>query len=82
MQHKITMATVVVLLALAGITFSRAAAPAGTAAGAGQTKWEYRILPSGQDGTEQCNDLGAQGWELVSVVAHPASSYYYFKRPK
>jgi len=94
MRHKIAMAAVVVLLALAGMTFTRAAAPAGTAAGAGQTKWEYKTLnhfhpapnAKGQyiddEGVAECNQLGAEGWEMVNAIPMGSGMQFYFKRPK
>ena len=47
-------------------------------------------LPGGQSERQQgdtsavLNMLGAEGWELVSVVANPSGAqeyWYYFKRP-
>lgn len=54
--------------------------------------WEYRIIvmleAEGRDlWTDECNHLGSQGWELVSVVNRQLSDrdrvrfYGYFKRP-
>jgi hypothetical protein len=43
--------------------------------------WEYRIIASAV--TEAAlNALGADGWELVGVVALPATTQFYFKRPR
>jgi len=43
-------------------------------------KWEYKSMQ--WDNDEQLNELGAEGWELVSSVVSPAYIYYVlFKRP-
>jgi hypothetical protein len=42
-------------------------------------QWEYRIIASAMT-QEDLNSLGAEGWELVSVVAQPATTQFYFKR--
>jgi hypothetical protein len=41
--------------------------------------WEYRIVASAMT-QEDLNSLGAEGWELVGVVAQPATTQFYFKR--
>lgn len=60
-------------------------------------KWEYRVLriedrrQSGTSGTrargsaseDKLNELGAEGWELISVRNDGTSQpVFYFKRPK
>lgn len=50
-----------------------------------QPVWEYkellRALPDpGPLSETELNDLGARGWELVTVYAEPASLRFYFKR--
>lgn len=42
--------------------------------------WEYKVVSE----TEKValNDLGAQGWELVTVEMGGAQEVYYFKRAK
>lgn len=42
--------------------------------------WEYKVVSE----TEKIplNDLGAQGWELVTVEMGGAQEVYYFKRAK
>lgn len=43
-------------------------------------KWEYKSVQWNED--EELNELGAEGWELVSAVAGAAYVYYaLFKRP-
>ena len=42
-------------------------------------QWEYRIIASAMT-QDELNSLGAEGWELVGVVALPASTQFYFKR--
>ena len=46
-------------------------------------KWEYLIVDgSGEDLLKTMNDLGKQGWELVSVAGdHYSVRSLYFKRP-
>ena len=51
-------------------------------------KWEYRIcVMITEEGRylwqDECNHIGEQGWELVSVVydANDGHKYGYFKRP-
>jgi hypothetical protein len=45
------------------------------------TRWEYRIEYGGQN---LLNNVGAEGWELVDVVAlpHDGGVAHYLKRPK
>lgn len=42
-------------------------------------QWEYRIVASGMT-QDELNSLGAEGWELVGVVALPPTMQFYFKR--
>ena len=50
------------------------------------TKWEYRILEDSDAAysqiTEMLNNLGSQGWELVSVRGKKPGKLkvFYFKR--
>jgi hypothetical protein len=55
-------------------------------------RWEYRRLDveigevSSEDFEKQLNDLGAEGWELVSTIQHERHGYsrevhLVFKRP-
>lgn len=43
------------------------------------TKWQYRAI-RGERPMDELDDLGAEGWELVSVVAHQDDLQYFFKR--
>jgi len=52
------------------------------------TQWEYRIVENSDAAyskiAEMLNDLGSQGWELVSVKDRYLSGQlkvFYFKRP-
>lgn len=40
-------------------------------------KWEYLFTNE----EENISMLGAEGWELVTVVQHPAGLTFYLKRP-
>lgn len=48
--------------------------------------WEYKILylNDGQDNVRTLNELGAQGWELVTVndVNSALNGIYFFKRAR
>ena len=49
------------------------------------TKWEYHALQTAQPtaSLEQLNELGAQGWEMVTVYQMPTAPrvwVYVFKR--
>ncbi len=43
-------------------------------------KWTYQVIHSYID-EAMMNELGADGWELVAVVALGIAVSYYFKRP-
>lgn len=51
-------------------------------------QWEYKISYSERYTVERLDEIGAEGWELVSVVFKHTSAAgndyftYYFKRPK
>lgn len=55
-----------------------------------QVTWEYKVIPtdSATEGEKTLNELGAHGWELVSVQAVPIGTTnntigaYYLKRAK
>ena len=42
--------------------------------------WEYRVVS--ETDKISLNELGAQGWELVTVEMGGAQEVYYFKRTK
>lgn len=48
--------------------------------------WEYKILylNDGQDNVRTLNELGAQGWELVTIndVNSALNGSYFFKRAR
>jgi hypothetical protein len=56
------------------------------------TRWEYQTLrpPRGstrkesQDPTDELNELGAEGWELVESIDYEngGTKYLVFKRPR
>ena len=45
-----------------------------------RTIWEYKIV--NESDKVSLNELGAQGWELVTVEMGGAQEVYYFKRIK
>jgi hypothetical protein len=45
-----------------------------------RTIWEYKIVNESEK--VSLNELGAQGWELVTVGMGGAEEVYYFKRAK
>lgn len=50
-----------------------------------ETYWQYKCIRQDVDeellGEEKLNELGKEGWELVSVVMyHDKTAVYYFKR--
>jgi len=48
-------------------------------------KWEYdykHVLAGSIIKKTMLNELGSEGWELISVVALSTSNIYYFKREK
>jgi hypothetical protein len=42
--------------------------------------WEYRLIVAPTPG--QVNELGAEGWEMVSFSVYADNQYLYFKREK
>jgi hypothetical protein len=45
-----------------------------------RTVWEYKVVS--ESDKISLNDMGAQGWELVTVEMGGAQEVYYFKRVK
>lgn len=45
-----------------------------------RTVWEYKVVS--ETDKLSLNDMGAQGWELVTVEMGGAQEVYYFKRVK
>jgi hypothetical protein len=45
-------------------------------------RWEYRVIIQSEVSEEELNALGAEGWELVGVVALPETTQFYFKRAR
>jgi hypothetical protein len=45
-------------------------------------QWEYRVITQSAMAQEELNTLGAEGWELVGVVALPEKTNFYFKRAR
>jgi hypothetical protein len=43
-------------------------------------RWEYKVVVQDAMSGEELNALGAEGWELVGVVALPEKPQFYFKR--
>jgi hypothetical protein len=45
-------------------------------------KWEYKVVTD--ESESSLNRLGAEGWELVSIVFADSATVFalYFKRPK
>lgn len=68
------------LLIIAGWTVYGQKPSAPTTPTVPRTVWEYKVI-SETDKTS-LNDMGAQGWELVTVEMGGAQEVYYFKRVK
>lgn len=55
-----------------------------------RTAWEYRVVEGYNYVAISLDDLGAQGWELITIeskekpfgASRTITNYYYFKRPK
>lgn len=52
----------------------------GQKQGSSRAAWEYKIV--NESDKVSLNELGAQGWELVTVGMGGAQEVYYFKRAK
>jgi hypothetical protein len=47
--------------------------------------WEYNVLNTRLSNSHPFDELGKDGWELISVIRDPEDGKYvyaYFKRPK
>jgi hypothetical protein len=77
MRSKINWIVVLIaigVLIVAGLTVN------GQKPSAPKTTWEYKVVS--ETDKISLNDLGAQGWELVTVEMGGAQEVYYFKRVK
>ena len=45
-------------------------------------RWEYKVIVQTAVSEAELNSLGAEGWELVGVVAMPETTQFYFKRAR
>lgn len=80
MKKSVYLSLVIVLLCVTGwVGYSQRRSSARPA-------WEYKSVWAGQQGfrgDETLNELGAQGWELVSATTTESHGHSYtFKRPK
>jgi len=44
-------------------------------------QWEYKKIQANRVHDWELNELGAKGWELVTVIHSTVFIYLYFKRP-
>ncbi|MBV9210796.1 MAG: hypothetical protein JOZ52_09220 [Acidobacteria bacterium] len=58
----------------------QSAKPSPPPAAPPKVTWEYKVVS--ETDKISLNDLGAQGWELVTVEMGGAQEVYYFKRAK
>jgi hypothetical protein len=78
------------LLLIMAIASASWAGWTGRAQGTPRNSWEYKVVPVTDDGATVLNDLGTEGWELVTIRTQEQSAgnvryvrgYYYFKRPR
>ena len=77
------LATIDAIAQQHGITYSEAIRRAVLAYGSVERRWEYRgEIAAEDDVVRLANDLGGQGWELVSTALRSATEYHiFFKRP-
>jgi lipopolysaccharide export system protein LptC len=83
MKAKLNWTAIVLALSLlffAGWTARGQKQSASTAAAPPRVTWEYKVVSESDKIT--LNEMGAQGWELVTVVMGGAQDVYYFKRVK
>lgn len=45
-------------------------------------RWEYKVILQRVASEEELNALGAEGWELVGIVALSETTQFYFKRAR
>jgi hypothetical protein len=73
-MNKLLPITITLIVGcVAGATASHVVSPAARA-GTPPTKWEYKCPENAT--VARLNELGAQGWELVSVVGTPGDVSY------
>ncbi|WP_425396970.1 DUF4177 domain-containing protein [Aeoliella sp.] len=48
------------------------------------TRWEYQVISQSANtiASKPINQLGKEGWELVTVVPNSGNVHLYFKRPR
>ena len=73
-KHWIVVSVLVLVFFLVGWTTS------GQKRNSLKTTWEYKSLANASDAA--LNELGAQGWELITVVNFRGGTAYYLKRAK
>lgn len=80
-MHSKVVAALTVVMVVAAFFLGRGNADAQAAKPAtARTVWEYK---DGANLSEaQLNVLGADGWELCTLVQYGKDYYYVFKRPK
>lgn len=69
----------VALIAITVLVFAALTVP-GQKQTAARVVWEYKVVS--ETDKISLNDMGAQGWELVTVEMGGAQEVYYFKRVK
>jgi len=73
-KNAILLVLAIILLTMALISCSKAQAQTFV-----QERWEYRSI-NNSGSTEGFNDLGREGWELVTVTGSNSVYRFYFKR--
>jgi lipopolysaccharide export system protein LptC len=68
------------VLILAGWTVYGQQKKSGPAPAPPRPAWEYKVVS--ETDKVSLNEMGAQGWELVTVEMGGAQEVYYFKRAK
>ena len=83
MKAKLNRTAIVLALCLlffVGWTARGQKQGAAPAAAPPRVTWEYKVVS--ESDKVSLNEMGAQGWELVTVVMGGAQDVYYFKRAK